>query len=138
MRVHQVTLALECEDPDQALQAAAGWTPPRELPVERASHYFIDVARAHHLLGRQEVALANLRAAWQKAPEHTRLNPHVRALSGLFLVPGLAEEITERLASDLACRDGKPSRLWVCANRVLGGQAPQAGNGPDRARPPSG
>lgn len=88
VRVHQVTLALECEDPDQALQAAAGWTPPRELPAERASHYFIDVARAHHLLGRQEVTLANLRAAWQKAPEHTRLNPHVRALSGLLLSSG--------------------------------------------------
>ncbi|WP_431867880.1 helix-turn-helix domain-containing protein [Nocardiopsis eucommiae] len=88
VRVHQVTLALECEDPDQALEVAAGWTPPQGLPAERASHYFIDVARAHHLLGRQEVALANLRAAWQRAPEHTRLNPHVRALSGLLLSSG--------------------------------------------------
>ena len=91
VRIHQVTLALECEDPDQALHAAAGWTPPRELPAERASHYFIDVARAHHLLGRQEVALANLRAAWQRAPEHTRLNPHVRALSGRLLSSGRAQ-----------------------------------------------
>ncbi|QUX22486.1 helix-turn-helix domain-containing protein [Nocardiopsis sp. MT53] len=91
VRIHQVTLALECEDPDQALHAAAGWTPPLELPAERASHYFIDVARAHHLLGRQEVALANLRAAWQRAPEHTRLNPHVRALSGLLLSSSRAQ-----------------------------------------------
>lgn len=37
-----------------------------------------------------------------------------------FRVPALTEEITERWAPDLACRDGKVSRLWVCANRVLG------------------
>ncbi|MBB5494353.1 helix-turn-helix domain-containing protein [Nocardiopsis metallicus] len=107
VRVHQVTLALECEDPDQALQAAAGWTPPRELPAERASHYFIDVARAHHLLGRQEVALANLRSAWQKAPEHTRLNPHVRALSGLLLSSGP----TQVQARDFVAQAGV-SPLW--------------------------
>jgi transcriptional regulator with XRE-family HTH domain len=107
VRLHQVTLALECEDPDQALQAAAGWTPPRELPAERASHYFIDVARAHHLLGRQEVALANLRAAWQKAPEHTRLNPHVRALSGLLLSSGP----TQVQARDFVAQAGV-SPLW--------------------------
>jgi hypothetical protein len=35
-------------------------------------------------------------------------------------VPDFAEEITERLAPDLVCRDGKLSQLWVCANRVLG------------------
>ncbi len=107
VRVHQVTLALECEDPDQALHAAAGWTPPRELPAERASHYFIDVARAHHLLGRQDVALANLRAAWQKAPEHTRLNPHVRALSGLLLSSGP----TQVQARDFVAQAGV-SPLW--------------------------
>ncbi|USY20694.1 helix-turn-helix domain-containing protein [Nocardiopsis exhalans] len=107
VRVHQVTLALECEDPDQALHVAAGWTPPRELPAERASHYFIDVARAHHLLGRQEVALANLRSAWQKAPEHTRLNPHVRALSGLLLSSGP----TQVQARDFVAQAGV-SPLW--------------------------
>lgn len=37
-----------------------------------------------------------------------------------FRVPDFAEEITERLVATLACRDGKLSWLWVCANRVLG------------------
>lgn len=91
VRIHQVTLSLESEDPDQALAAASDWVPPKELPAERASHYFIDVARAHHLLGRHDVVLANLQAAWQRAPEHTRLNPHVRELSGHLLAAGGAQ-----------------------------------------------
>lgn len=88
VRIHQVTLALECEDPEQALVAASGWTPPKELPAERASHYFIDVARAHELLGRHDAVLTNLQAAWHRAPEHTRLNPHVSELSGRLLARG--------------------------------------------------
>ena len=88
VRIHRVTLALESKDPDQVLAAASDWVPLPELSAERASHYFIDVARAHHLLGRHDVVLANLQTAWQRAPEHTRLNPHVRQLSGHLLHQG--------------------------------------------------
>ncbi|MDT0327004.1 hypothetical protein [Nocardiopsis lambiniae] len=37
-----------------------------------------------------------------------------------FRVPDFTEEITQRLTPDLTSRDGKLSRLWVCANRILG------------------
>lgn len=91
VRVHQVTLALETKDPDQALVTASGWVPPQELPAERASHFFIDVARAHGLLGQHDAVLANLYQAWQRAPEHTRLNPHVHELSTHLLSTGLSK-----------------------------------------------
>ncbi|WP_239648023.1 helix-turn-helix domain-containing protein [Nocardiopsis ganjiahuensis] len=99
VRIHRVTLALESEEPDQALAAASGWVPPRELPAERASHYFIDVARAHNLLGRHDVVLANLHEAWRRAPEHTRLNPHVRRLSGRLLATGVTKHAARRFVA---------------------------------------
>ena len=104
VRIHRVTLALESEDPDQALTAASGWIPPLELPAERASHYFIDVARAHGLLGRYDVVLANLQEAWRRAPEHTRLNPHVRQLSDRLLATGGTKQAARRFVEMTAVR----------------------------------
>lgn len=95
---------MESEDPDQALTAASGWIPPLELPAERASHYFIDVARAHGLLGRYDVVLANLQEAWRRAPEHTRLNPHVRQLSGRLLTTGGTKQAARRFVEMTAVR----------------------------------
>lgn len=99
VRVHQVTLTLEAEDPDQALVAASGWVPPEELPAERASHYFIDVARAHSLLGRHDLVLDILHKAWRRAPEHTRLSSHVRELSGNLLRRGGTQKAAERFVA---------------------------------------
>lgn len=101
VRVHQVTLALESEDPDQALAAASGWVPPQELPAERASHYFIDVARAHSLLGRHDAVLDTLHKAWQRAPEHTRLSSHVRELSGNLLRRGRTQKAAEEFVAEV-------------------------------------
>ncbi|WP_236567929.1 MULTISPECIES: helix-turn-helix transcriptional regulator [unclassified Nocardiopsis] len=80
VRIHEVTLALEAEDPDQALATAAGWSPPRQLPAERASHFYIDVARAQMRVRRPDGALDALTRAWRAAPEHTRLHPRVTTM----------------------------------------------------------
>ncbi|WP_285507604.1 hypothetical protein [Actinokineospora sp. NBRC 105648] len=53
-------------------------TPPSELPAERRSHYFIDLARAQLDLGRDEDAHVSLQTARQVAPQHARAHPQVR------------------------------------------------------------
>ena len=80
VRVHEVTLALELGDPHHALATAVGWIPPTNLPAERRSHFYIDLARAQAQTGRHELALDALDTAWKTAPEHTRLHPQVSGL----------------------------------------------------------
>jgi tetratricopeptide (TPR) repeat protein len=80
VRVHEVTLALELGDPHHALATVAGWTPPTDLPAERRSHFYIDLALAQARTGRHELALDALDTAWKTAPEHTRLHPQVSEL----------------------------------------------------------
>ncbi|MFB9803916.1 hypothetical protein, partial [Streptomonospora salina] len=78
LRIHRVTLALDMEEPDDALAAAAGWTPPPDLPAERRSHLYVDIARAQFQCGRSELAVDSLGTALKIAPEHIRVHPHVR------------------------------------------------------------
>ncbi|MCP2243511.1 helix-turn-helix domain-containing protein [Lentzea aerocolonigenes] len=84
LRIHELAVAVELRDP-LGIERAASWHPPDELPAERRSHYFIDLARAQLTLGRHEDAYVCLQAARQAAPEHTRTHPQVRqSLSGLL------------------------------------------------------
>lgn len=88
VRIHQVTLAVDTDDPDSAVRAAHGWDPPNDLPGERRSHLYIDLARAYHRLGAVDDAVIALYQARAVAPEHTRLHPRVRALLTELLSQG--------------------------------------------------
>jgi transcriptional regulator with XRE-family HTH domain len=80
VRIHDLTVCLDLDDPEAALAACSGWRPPVDLPAERLSHYFIDLARAHHRLNQLENsarALVNARAV---APQHVRQHQQVRGL----------------------------------------------------------
>ena len=80
VRIHEVTLAIDTNDPDAALRAAADWSPPAGLPGERKSHFYIDIARAHAQLGSTEMATNALLQARASAREHTRIHPQVHRL----------------------------------------------------------
>jgi len=76
--IHGVATALELEDPDTAVRLSEDFTPPPDLPVERSSHHYIDVARARLLVGQPALALSTLETADKLAPQHTRNHPMAR------------------------------------------------------------
>jgi transcriptional regulator with XRE-family HTH domain len=78
VRVHEIAVSVELGDEQAALRVAAGWTPPVELPAERRSHYFLELARAQLWAGRREATFTSLQAARQIAPQHVREHPQVR------------------------------------------------------------
>ncbi|TDU05563.1 DNA-binding XRE family transcriptional regulator [Streptomyces sp. 846.5] len=78
VKVHEVAIAVELGDADEAVGRARGWEPPSHLPAERASHYFIDLARAQTWLGDYGGALTSLLEARRRAPQHTRSHPGAR------------------------------------------------------------
>lgn len=77
-RVHEVAVAVELGDGPTALTAAREWKPPADLPAERRSHYYIDVARAQLWQGLGDDAFESLRVARRIAPQHCHEHPQVR------------------------------------------------------------
>lgn len=77
VRIHQIAAAAEMGDSHTVLAMATGWQPPPEVPAERRSHYFIELARAQLWAGRRAETLASLQAARRIAPQHTRYNTRV-------------------------------------------------------------
>lgn len=82
VRIHRLTVSLELDDLGAAFGLAAGWVPPESVPAERRSHYYIDLARAQHRAGRHDSSMDALSTALRIAPEHVRIHPHVRMLTG--------------------------------------------------------
>ncbi|GAA1093754.1 hypothetical protein GCM10009642_35790 [Nocardiopsis metallicus] len=86
----------------------------------------IDTTVSQWVIGHGDLHWANLTAPrlflldWDSWGLMPRGLDAAKLWESAFRIPDLTEEITKRLAPDLACRDGKLSRLWVCANRVLG------------------
>lgn len=80
VRVHEVSVAvsLGAEHVGQALDLARDWRPPAELPAERRSGYYIELARAQLWSGLAEHAFESLKVARRIAPQHTREHPWVR------------------------------------------------------------
>ncbi len=76
--IHEVATALELEDADEAIRRSEGFHPPASLPVERSSHHYIDLARAHLTVGQRDNALSSLVKADKLAPQHTRNHPMAR------------------------------------------------------------
>jgi transcriptional regulator with XRE-family HTH domain len=81
LEIHRLSVAVEIGEPGdlrEAVEAAARWAPPRGLPAERRSHYYIDLSRAQVQLGRPQHAAESLLVARQIAPQHVREHGQVR------------------------------------------------------------
>lgn len=100
VRIHELAVATELGDSPTTIQRAAAWHPPRHLPAERRSHYYIDLARAQLDLGHLTQAYQCLDTARRVAPQHTREHPQVRrTLSGLLRSQPTPSETLRGLAA---------------------------------------
>lgn len=95
VRIHEVTLAVDTNDPDGALRTAHDWDPSEALPAERRSHFYIDVARAHTQLNQGDSSVIALFQARAVAPEHTRFHPQVREMVSDLLVGAPSQQVRE-------------------------------------------
>ncbi|MGW4905446.1 helix-turn-helix domain-containing protein [Streptomyces sp. NPDC004270] len=84
VRIHEVSLAVGLGDEHvgHALDIARGWAPPEDLPAERRSGFYIELARAQLWSGRADHAFESLKTARRIAPQHTREHPWVREDAG--------------------------------------------------------
>lgn len=78
-RIHEVAAMVELGDGAAALGTAKDWTPPAGLPAERASHHFIDLARAQVWERDFSGAVSSLLTARRIAPQHTRAHPYAKS-----------------------------------------------------------
>lgn len=85
LRTHEVAAAAELGDAGGVLGIAREWKPGRELPPERRSHFYIEVARAQMWAGRPRDAFESLQVARKIAPEHARGNPRVRSTAARLM-----------------------------------------------------
>ncbi|MFS8200613.1 helix-turn-helix domain-containing protein [Streptomyces sp. CWNU-52B] len=81
VRVHEVSVAvgLGAGHVGHALAVAREWKPPTDLPAERHSGFYIELARAQLWSGLVDQAFESLKLARRIAPQHTREHPWVRA-----------------------------------------------------------
>ncbi|MBH1937597.1 helix-turn-helix transcriptional regulator [Streptomyces sp. AV19] len=84
VRIHQVSVAVSLGDDhlQGALDAAHEWAPPQDMPAERRSGFYIELARAQLWTGRPDDAFESLRTARRIAPQHTREHRWVREVAG--------------------------------------------------------
>ncbi|NNN37387.1 helix-turn-helix transcriptional regulator [Streptomyces sp. S3(2020)] len=80
VRIHEVSVAVSLGDGrvSRALTVARDWNPPSDLPAERRSGFYIELARAQLWSGLTDHAFESLKAARRIAPQHTREHPWVR------------------------------------------------------------
>ncbi|MGW2566932.1 helix-turn-helix domain-containing protein [Streptomyces sp. NPDC001537] len=80
VRIHEVSVAVSLGDGHvgRALTVARDWMPPADLPAERRSGFYIELARAQLWSGLADHAFESLKVARQIAPQHTREHPWVR------------------------------------------------------------
>lgn len=80
VRVHEVSVAVSLggDHVGRALEVAHKWKPPKKLPAERRSGFYIELARAQLWAGRADHAFESLKVARRIAPQHTREHPWVR------------------------------------------------------------
>lgn len=104
VRIHEVSVAVSLGDGgvQRALDVARQWAPPRDLPSERRSGFYIELSRAQLWSGRRSDAFESLRVARRIAPQHTREHPWTR-------------EVTEKLLRlTRADREGlNPFAEWI-------------------------
>ncbi|MEU7149234.1 helix-turn-helix transcriptional regulator [Streptomyces sp. NPDC045456] len=80
VRIHEVSLAVSLGDAHagRALSLAREWQPPVDLPAERRSGFYIELARAQLWAGQADHAFESLKVARRIAPQHTREHRWVR------------------------------------------------------------
>lgn len=80
VRIHELSVAVSLGGAhlQRALDIAHEWAPPRDLPAERRSGFYIEVARAQLWAGLRDDAFESLKVARRLAPQHTREHPWVR------------------------------------------------------------
>lgn len=86
VRIHEVSLAVSLGGSHihRALDVARVWAPPRDLPAERRSGFYVELSRAQLWGGLRDDAFESLKVARRIAPQHTREH-------------GWAREVTETL-----------------------------------------
>ncbi|MFJ9029830.1 helix-turn-helix domain-containing protein [Streptomyces sp. NPDC102274] len=80
VRIHEVSVAVSLGDEhvQRAFDVAAEWAPPKNLPAERRSGFYVELARAQLWGGLADDAFESLKVARRIAPQHTREHPWVR------------------------------------------------------------
>ncbi|MFE6332027.1 helix-turn-helix domain-containing protein [Streptomyces sp. NPDC057798] len=80
VKTHTVSVAVSLGDEHvgRALETASEWKPPKALPAERRSGFYIELARAQLWSGLADDAFESLKVARHIAPQHTREHPWVR------------------------------------------------------------
>ncbi|MGW5689381.1 helix-turn-helix domain-containing protein, partial [Nonomuraea sp. NPDC003754] len=80
VRIHEVSIAvsLGSDHVHRALEVAREWAPPRDLPAERRSGFYIELGRAQLWAGLPDDAFESLKVARKIAPQHTRDHRWVR------------------------------------------------------------
>ncbi|MBI3687025.1 MAG: helix-turn-helix domain-containing protein [Actinobacteria bacterium] len=76
--IHEVAVAVELGDGTEAVRRAQRVNLPGNLPAERSSHHYIDLARGYLWHGDRRGALRCLQQARSLAPQQTRYHPMVR------------------------------------------------------------
>lgn len=76
--IHEVAVAVELEDADEAIRRAQDLVLPTDIAKERASHHYIDLSRAWLWEHDYPKALACVVKAEQFAPQRTRYHPMAR------------------------------------------------------------
>jgi transcriptional regulator with XRE-family HTH domain len=76
--IHEVAVAVELGDADEAIRRGAHLALPAGLPRERSSHHYIDLSRAWLWQRDHAKALASVVRAEQLAPQRTRYHPMAR------------------------------------------------------------
>jgi transcriptional regulator with XRE-family HTH domain len=75
---HEVAIAVELEDGNEAIRRARGIRLAETVPRVRRGHHYIDLARGYVIAGDEGAALRSLQQARRIAPQQTRLHPMVR------------------------------------------------------------
>jgi transcriptional regulator with XRE-family HTH domain len=80
VRIHEVSVAVSLGNDHlgHALDIAREWKPGDDLPAERRSGFYIELARAQLWSGRADDAYESLKVARRIAPQHTREHRWVR------------------------------------------------------------
>ncbi|MFF4262960.1 helix-turn-helix domain-containing protein [Streptomyces virginiae] len=80
VRIHEVAVSVSLgrEHIARALEVARAWSPGLEVPAERRSGFWIEVARAQLWSGKPDRAFDCLKEARTHAPQHVRQHPWAR------------------------------------------------------------
>lgn len=78
VQIHRVAVAVELGDGAEAVRRSRGLVIPKDLPVSRVAHHFLDTARGWVWVGETDRGLAALERADRLAPQFVRNHPMAR------------------------------------------------------------